>query len=115
MVKPSISKYVPFPFRRPLDAAQRVFPVLDKTGGITQLVECQLCKLNVTGPNPVASTIRACSSAGYERVPDKDEVTGSIPVTPTTIVCGTSVSAVSEGLAFRMLFDIWRLKRRIAT
>ena len=45
---------VPFPFRsredRPRGLRTRV------CGGITQLVECQLCKLNVTGPNPVAST-----------------------------------------------------------
>ena len=30
-----------------------------ETGGIAQLVERQLCKLEVTGSNPVASTIVA--------------------------------------------------------
>ena len=36
------------------------------TGGIAQLVERQLCKLDVTGSSPVASTNRnrACSSVG---------------------------------------------------
>ena len=33
-------------------------------GGIAQLVEHLLCKQDVTGSNPVASTNRACSSVG---------------------------------------------------
>jgi hypothetical protein len=49
------------------------------------VVECQLPKLDVAGSSPVSRfTPGALSSVGSERLPYKQEVTGSNPVAPTT-------------------------------
>lgn len=51
-------------------------------GGIAQLVERQLCKLDVRGSNPLASTLGLVAQL-VELTLDKRAVTGSSPVWPT--------------------------------
>lgn len=52
---------------------------------LAQLAERKLPKLQVAGSSPVIrSRRRKLSSVGSERLPYKQEVTGSNPVTPTT-------------------------------
>ena len=64
------------------------------TGVVAQRLERLLCKQDVAGSTPAGSTISqwplvellwnwAHSSAGLERVSDKDEVHGSNPCAPT--------------------------------
>ena len=51
-------------------------------GGIAQLVERQLCKLDVRGSSPLASTLGLVAQL-VELTLDKRAVTGSSPVWPT--------------------------------
>ena len=76
-----------FESRRPLEEVQAVTWVASAVGWPRG--EATACKAVYTGSNPVPTSsercmrARAISSAG-ERFPDTEEVTGSIPVSPTT-------------------------------
>src|SRR5438477_2122941 len=70
-----------FESRRPLGGRQRRPTLVEWPRG-----EATACKAVYTGSNPVSTSARpwAISSAG-ERFPDTEEVTGSIPVSPTQV------------------------------
>ena len=66
--------------------------------------EATACKAVYTGSNPVstsASPQRAISSVG-ERFLDTEEVTGSIPVSPTNVLAGQRPVPDSEESGFSL-------------
>lgn len=71
-------------------------------GGIAQLVERQLCKLDVRGSNPLASTFSGNGLVAQlvELTLDKRAVTGSSPVWPTPGYPGGVVSSLIKNKTF---------------
>ena len=57
--------------------------------------EAAACKAVYTGSNPV-STSHGAIGAAVARFPDTEEVTGSIPVSPTSITAGQRLPAPPE-------------------
>jgi hypothetical protein len=108
-----------FESRRPLDAGSHHCDGMPCSVGWPR-GEATACKAVYTGSNPVpTSTLlfhhgpvpggpaRAISSAG-ERFPDTEEVTGSIPVSPTIFTpCGLPEYDLMAGAT-----DWWRIEQR---
>ena len=97
-----------FESRHPLEGAVASTPAVEWPSG-----EATACKAVHTGSIPVSTSkrIRAISSAG-ERFPDTEEVTGSIPVSRTSITAAQSMFCGSWKTGME---DTWKITRGLAT
>ena len=75
-----------FESRHPLEGAVASTPAVEWPSG-----EATACKAVHTGSIPVSTSHHCAISSAGERFPDTEEVTGSIPVSRTSIIAGQSL------------------------